>query len=101
MISKKFNRRFDDVFKACKIAIQKCGFNIESFDEKEGFIYASSPPSIFSWGEEINIKINKTSEGSTEVIVLSEPKAQLFDWGKSRENEKRIMEILENILRVR
>ena len=98
MMSKRFNKTFREVFSACKVAIKKCGFNIESFDEKEGYIYASSPPSIFSWGEEINIELNKTPGGSIKVVVLSKPKAQLFDWGKSRENERKIIEALEEIL---
>ena len=99
MISKRFNKTFREIFNACKVAIQKCGFNIESFDEKDGYIYASSPPSIFSWGEDITVEIRKISPDETSVKVESMPKAQLFDWGKSRENERRIMEILENILR--
>ena len=98
MDSKIFNKSFKEVFNACKTAIKKCGFIIESFDEKKGYIYASSPPSIFSWGEEITIEVKRKDAKSTEVRVSSMPKAQLFDWGKSRENERRIMESLEDML---
>jgi len=98
VISKRFNKNFHDVFAACKTAIRKCGFSIESFDENKGYIYASSPPSIFSWGEEITVEVNRISTTTTEVRVESRPKAQLFDWGKSRENERMIMESLKNML---
>lgn len=99
MMSKIFKRNFKDVFNACKIAIKKCGFSIDSMDETRGYIYASSPPSIFSWGEDIVLEVKKKVSNEVEVTVKSMPKAQLFDWGKSRGNERRIMEYLDYALR--
>ena len=52
---------------------------------------------MLSWGEAITVKI--TREGTrTKVNVLSTPKSQLFDWGKSNENERIILSKMDELL---
>jgi len=94
-----FNRDFKEVFDACKRAIEYYAFSIDSIDEENGIIYASSPPNIFSWGENIIVKLQQISTNNTKITVESSPKAQVFDWGKSRENERKILSYLKELLR--
>lgn len=61
-------------------------------NEKEGIIEAETNGSIWSWGEEIYIKIKSKSGGGTEIKVESTASAQLFSWGKNSSNERTIIE---------
>jgi len=98
MRSKVYEAPIDKIFEACKHAIYRCKFTINEENKDKGIIIASTHPTIFSWGEEIIIKIETISGMETKVTVESYPKAQLFDWGKSRDNENKIMKYLDDIL---
>lgn len=99
MLTKLCANPLNEVYNACKEAIEQCGFLFGSENQDKGVLTASSSPTIFSWGEDMVIRVQVPSHGKTKVIVESSPKAQLFDWGKSRENERRIIEYLDKILR--
>lgn len=98
MKSESFNATYVDAFDACKIAITKCGYKIESENKQNGIVRASAPSTIFSWGEDITVKVEKIDENATNVAIESSPKAQLFDWGKGVENENRIMDYIIELL---
>ncbi len=98
MISKSFDVPYSKVFEACKIAITKCGYKIETDNEHTGIVRASTSFTIFSWGEDVTIEVKKINGNTTNVTVESSPKAQLFDWGKSPENENRIIKYLGELL---
>ncbi len=76
---------YERVFKEVKNALSDCKFKIKEADESSGKINASAGISIWSWGENINILVSKTSEG-TQVDAYSGTKLQLIDWGKTRKN---------------
>jgi hypothetical protein len=63
--------------------LKDCRFNIK--EQTDDSIMATSGVSLFSWGEKIEIVFNKRADG-VDVRVTSMPTAQLFDWGKSRDN---------------
>jgi len=88
---------YKKVFEEVKNAISDCGFKIKEADETSGKIKASASISIWSWGENIDILISKTSEG-TRVDAYSGAKLQLVDWGKSRKNITRIFTALNRRL---
>jgi hypothetical protein len=76
-------------------ALKKCGFQI--VECKENSIKATSGPSLWSWGENIEIHLTANHEG-VKVEIFSSPIAQFFDWGKSRGNISNIFSNLELIL---
>jgi len=93
--SKTYNRSLNEVLEACARALKKCGFVVT--ERSTHIIKASSGISFRSWGENIKITLSSTSEG-VKVNITSEPKAQLFDLGKSEENIKKIFSELSKDL---
>lgn len=93
-----YHRRYEEVFKVCENVSHKYNFSLDSQDKEKGLIHLSTPPTIRSWGEDIRIKIETIDENSTEINVSSSPKAQFFDWGKSKVNESRIIGYLDDEL---
>jgi hypothetical protein len=90
--TKIYKASLKEVYDAALEALKKCGFKIKEC--KEDSIKATSGISLFSWGESIEISIRPEYEG-VRVEVSSVPVAQLFDWGKSRENISKIFSNLE------
>lgn len=81
---------------AIKRAIRELGWKIE--EESKAKIIASTPASLASWGGE-TIEIMISSKANyTRVSVTSSPNLQIFDWGKSEENIKTMLDTLENLL---
>lgn len=93
--SKIYNLPFRKVYNASLRALQASGFQIK--DQKPTSIKASSPADIRSWGEDIQVILTTRSSG-VEVRVTSLPIAQIFDWGKNKENITKFRNNLEKIL---
>lgn len=89
-----YNAAYSEVFESVLQIISKFGLNKECVSLEKGEIIASTGFSLFSWGEKVVIKITKGKQ--TEISVSSTPEAQLFDWGKSQENEEMIIRELNN-----
>jgi len=92
-----YNIEYKKVFEEAINALSECKFSVKESDNKTGIIKASTKMSVWSWGENIKILIEKTSVG-TKVSVISEAKAQLFDWGKSKRNINNFFEVLNRKL---
>lgn len=91
MISKVFKYRVNQVMDACIKALEEVeGYNISRKD-KENIVKASIRGSIFSWGEDVFIKVTPINDNQTKVEVESSSKAQIIDWGTNDNNEHRIM----------
>lgn len=73
----------DVIERALEVA-SLAGWTIER--EEADRIWLRTPSSIASWGERILVHGVTLSGGRTQVVIESKPVAQLFDWGKSREN---------------
>lgn len=69
-----------------------------SKDEVAGTIEVRSVISLWTWGEDVSIRIAE-EEGGNTVSVASGVSPQLFDWGKSKENEKFFHKQLKHYLR--
>jgi hypothetical protein len=95
MKSKIYHKGYDPVFDASENASIDLNFSLDSEDKERGLIRVSTPMTALSWGENIVIKIEEVDKDRTEVTVNSSPKAQLFDWGKSKKNESSIIEELD------
>lgn len=78
-------------------SLQNLNYNINNIDKKQYSISASSNASIFSWGENINIHLKENINNHSIVYISSTPKAQLIDWGKSKNNEEKISENIINL----
>ncbi len=66
-------------------AIGKLGWKVVDVDSRKGWLKAKTPASLRSWGEEIHVHL-ASNKGHTQVVLSSEASAQLFDWGRGREN---------------
>lgn len=99
MLTKTYSVPLNEVYETCKEAIKQCGFSLDSDNQDKGVLTASTSPTLFSWGENIIVGVQGVSGRGTKVTVKSSPKAQLVDWGKSRGNERRIIEYLDKTLR--
>ena len=76
-------------------AIEELGWNIVEQSPKK--IQITTPPSLLSWGETIEIFIKGESKG-THISIISEPNIQLFDWGKSEDNINLLLNVLSSVL---
>jgi hypothetical protein len=97
-VQKTYRVSFEVALAACQEAIRQCHFFERSVDEVAGTIMATTKPSIWSWGEEINIRIISFKNETNAIKITSSPKAQLFDWGKSGSNEERLFDKLSTLL---
>ncbi len=79
-------------------AIQRLHWKVKQ--DHPGVIIASCGISLLSWGERITIQILPAGIHS-EVRVVSELKAQLFDWGKNDRNERDFHQMLFFVLQGR
>lgn len=83
--TRMYNGNYNIIFRRSLNIINNCGWNVVSYDENKGLIIAQTETNILSWGEKVSIKISKKGNGAV-VEVISEPVAQLIDWGKSKGN---------------
>jgi hypothetical protein len=67
----KFPFAYDNVFDGVVGSIPKTGFSLKSQDRVIGRITASTGMSIFSWGENITIIVEKIDEKNTIVAIES------------------------------
>jgi hypothetical protein len=93
--SRTYKRSLGEVFEASVRALKNSGFEVT--EKGTHTIKASSGITLRSWGEVIQIELSSTAEG-VKVNITSEPKAQLFDLGKSAENVRKIFSELSKKL---
>ena len=97
METETYNASYSKAFNSVLQIIDELGLGKESINKDDGEIIAYTGFSLSSWGEKITIQLTKIKK-QIRVSVSSEPKAQLFDWGKSEENEKMIIMELNKLL---
>lgn len=101
MKTKVFNNKsYDVVFKAAKKALKDLDMNILEADFERKTIIASTRTSLFSWGEDIQVRF-KVVGNNINVTIDSNSKAQLIDWGRNSSNEKEIIEEITDTLKKR
>jgi hypothetical protein len=94
LVEKRYESPYDNVFEASLRVIRQLGWSLISTDKEAGVIKARTSMSLRSWGEDIIIRLSKENM-ATIVSVSSHAVFQLFDWGKSIENENLFHEELK------
>jgi hypothetical protein len=99
----KFPFAYDAVFRGIIAVIPTVGFKLKSQDPVIGRISASAGMSLFSWGENITIIIEKISDTSTLISIESALKVGLNVAGAHRhtKNFNKIIEALSAHLRTK
>lgn len=97
-IQKKiYSRPYSEIFEDCLASVRRLGWKLISQNDRIGEIRAKTGTTLWSWGEDISIHVSEEPAGTT-ISVLSEASSQIFDWGKSGENERAFHEELEEIV---
>lgn len=90
--SKKFALNKSQLLDKVKMVIEKCNFEIKSFDKDLGLIQAKTKISLWSWSENIEVRIQ--DDGHVKVKSECSLPSQFIDWGKNKRNVKQIFESL-------
>ena len=99
MISKIFNTSFESAFLDCKNILTHNKCEIVSTNFAEGEINAKKNGSLFSYGHEIKILLEKIGTEHTNITITSNSVGiQIIDWGTNVENENEIMKKLLNTI---
>lgn len=87
---------FGKIFNLCLSAMAECGWTITHSDETRGTIKAQSGVSLLSWGEDIEINLER--DGISTKVKGSSEASQLIDWGKSSKNLDCFFSNLERLI---
>ena len=85
-----YNHAFQIALNSAKIC-----FNVKEQNINEGYMKCTTKASLWSWGENVLIRIISINSTQTEISVKSSASAQLFDWGKSKDNMDLFFNTLE------
>ncbi len=99
----KFPFPFDAVFDGVVAVMPTIGFSLKSRDPVIGRITASTGMSLFSWGENLTIVVEKVDDGSTLVAIESALKVGINVAGAHRhaKNFNKLIEALSSYLQTR
>ncbi len=96
---KTFDFSKELTFEKLKEVLADAGFKICKTELEKGIIFATSPISWKSWGENIYIDL-KESDGRTEMKFYSVCIAQIYSWGKNEANCTKFLHEFEESLTV-
>ena len=87
---------FDKLKKICS----ESGFNLDSVEETNKRLKLSSGLSLFSYGENIEVVINRDKDGGSCVHINSKPKIwfNITAEGNNKRNVQQIFELIEKEL---
>lgn len=76
-------------------ALMKAGFKMSKWVEQNQAFYSESSLTIWSWGEDIQVRFQENEHG-TLVLFSSSCKlaTQFIDWGKNKKNTKKFFTAL-------
>jgi hypothetical protein len=79
--------------------LQASKFKLVTSDESKGYIFAISPISLFSWGENIYIDLNE-ADGKTTMDFCSACLFQISSYGKNKRNYQKFLDEFEKSLTI-
>jgi hypothetical protein len=85
---KSIHGTYEEIFNKCLVSLNKINAKVKPYDKTDGVIYASTPLSWKSWGEDIEVLIIKESDHRVMVSITSSPrlKTTMIDFGKGWTN---------------
>lgn len=98
MKSIKLTALRDSVLNACIATLKSLDITIDSTNTKAGIVKARTGVSIFSWGNEIELKVVSANWYQHTVIVTSSASSQIIAWGTNEDNETTIINELPKTL---
>jgi len=95
-----FKRSYKDVVMACHRAVMKMNYKDIYVLDRQGYIEATVPGSILSFGESIQIHVKDLTDCVRVEISSTSIKNQIFSaYGKNARNERSISSLLESLLK--
>lgn len=93
--TREYSEDADVIFKKLKKLSRKAGFQIDRIDETNRRLNLSTGLSLLSYGENVEVIVNREMDGSSKVFVSSKPKMFFNITANTRRNVQRIFEVLE------
>jgi hypothetical protein len=93
-----FPHPYGQVFEALVAILPPEGFTIAWADKATGRISIKTGINMRTWGEELLIHAGAPDPASTQIVIHSELKFGLIDWGRQTSNFARIEEALGRYL---
>ena len=91
--TKYFDLPRKQLFEAAKASLRACRCTITNENEQHGIIDARSRINIWSWTEEIEVRISSSGEVYMESRCYIP--TQVVDWGKNKKNVNKFFAELE------
>jgi hypothetical protein len=92
-----YKKDFKMVFEGVLASLKELRWRIKEFDEQKGEIWASTPFSIWTFGDNVYIQVKQLLDDDVSVDITSSS-SQLFDWGKNSKNIVRFYRKLDCLL---
>ena len=94
---KFYNKDSNTIIATIKEVSKKFGWRIVKEDNTNNTVYMQTQASILSWGEVVEVKVEANLQDNTvSVSVISKATAQAFDWGKSADNVRKLIQALKS-----
>lgn len=88
----------DKTFNAIPLTLSKLGWKIRTIDPTLYRISARIGVSLWTWGQNVFIVVNKVDKSNSVVHISSETTHQIIDWGKNRRDIDKFFNELESNL---
>jgi len=98
--TRKYDIEPQIIFQKLKKISSDTGFTLDSVEEITQRLKLSTGISLFSYGENIEISVNREPDGGSQVYINSKPKIwfNVTAEGNNERNVKQIFEIIESKL---
>ena len=93
--TRKYSEDADVLFEKLKKLSRKAGFQIDRIDETNKRLNLSTGMSPLSFGENVEVIVNRERDGSSKVFVSSKPKVFFNITANPNRNVRRVIEALE------
>ncbi len=91
---KRFNSDKIQLIDDVKKAMHQFNFKINKIDENLGYIIAETKFSLWSWKEDIQVRVYE--DGLIKIKSECSLSTQALDWGKNKQNVRRIFKYLKD-----
>ena len=93
--ARKYSEDADIIFEKLKKLSREAGFQTDRIDETNRRLFLSTGLSLLSYGENVEVIVNREREGGSKVFVSSKPKVFFNITANTKRNVQRIFEALE------